>query len=95
MMEARRKEMDYFKSKDVMELVPYDEAVTRTCKKPISVRWADVNNGDDDMPNSRSRRVARGIRLAGVESIFAPTQPLEALRTILSMASTKLRGDTW
>ena len=59
----------------------------------ISVRWVDVNKGDDGCPTIRSRLVAREIRNAGSESVFAPTPPLEALRTILSLATTRLPGD--
>ena len=36
--------------------------------------------------------MAREIRVPVQESIFAPTTPLEALRTVLSMATTDLVG---
>ena len=36
--------------------------------------------------------MARELRLPGQESIFAPTPPFEALRTVLSMAMTDLPG---
>ena len=36
--------------------------------------------------------VARQIRQAGEEAIFAPTPPLEALRSIILMAATDLPG---
>ena len=58
-------------------------------KLPITVKWVDVNKGDDDEPNYRSRLVAREIKRRGEESIFAPTPPLEALRVILSLLATK------
>ena len=61
-------------------------------KPPISVKWVDVNKSDDEEPNYRSRLVAREIRVPGEASIFAPTPPLEALRTVLSMAATDLKG---
>ena len=51
--------------------------------------------GDDQSPNVRSRLVAREIRPPGCESVFAPTPPLEALRTVLSLACTKLTGEHW
>ena len=70
----------------------FEEAKRRTGKPPISVRWVDVNKGDDVNPNIRSRLVARQIRQPGEEAIFAPTPPLEALRTILSLASTDIAG---
>ena len=64
----------------------------RTGKLPITVKWVDVNEGDDGSPNYRSRLVAREIRLPGQEGIFAPTPPLEALRTVLSLATTDIKG---
>ena len=64
------------------------EARRVTWKPPITVRWVDVNKGDNTCPNVRSRLVARQIRQAGEDAIFAPTPPLEALRSVLSMAAT-------
>ena len=90
--EARQKELDFFESKEVWKLRAFDEAKRRTGKPPITVRWVDVNKGDDVHPNIRSRLVARQIRQPGEEAIFAPTPPLESLRTILSMAATDITG---
>ena len=64
------------------------EAWKKTGRPPISVRWEEVNKGDDDNPNYRSRLVAREIRMAGEDSISAPTPPLETLRMVLSHATT-------
>ena len=58
----------------------------------MTVRWVDVNKRDDPNPNVRSHLVARRIRQAGEEAMFAPTPPLEALRSIISMAATDLPG---
>ena len=85
--------MEYFDSKGVWSVRSVDEAGTCKGRKPITVRWVDVNKGDDDHPVIRSRLVARDIRGAGVDSIFAPTPPLEALRTVLSLACSRLPGD--
>ena len=68
------------------------EARRVTGKPPITVRWVDVNKGDNTNPNVRSRLVARQIRQAGEDAIFAPTPPLEALRSILSLAMTDFPG---
>ena len=59
---ARKKELEYFDGKDVWELRPISECRRLTGKAPVTVRWADVNKGDDVNPNVRSRRVARQIR---------------------------------
>ena len=91
--EARGKELEYFEAKLVWELRTIDECRRRTGKAPITVRWVDdTNKGDNVNPNVRSRLVARQIRHAGEEAIFAPTHPLEALRSISSMAASDLPG---
>ena len=51
--------------KQVWDKRPRSEALARTGKAPIAVRWIDTNKGDDDCPNYRSRLVAREIRKAG------------------------------
>ena len=91
--EARRKELEYFATKKVWELRDRGEAVRRQGKPPISVRWVDINKGDDEEPNYRSRLVARENRRAGEDPVFAPTPPLESIRTILRLAATDLLGE--
>ena len=59
---ARAKEMEYFDGKDVWELRSIEECRKHTGKPPVTVRWVDVNKGDDVNPNIRSRLVARQIR---------------------------------
>ena len=62
------------------------------------MRWVCTNKGDHDKPNVRCRLVARQIRRAGTDFVFAPTPPLEALRTVLSCAVTQFEGEpekTW
>ena len=89
---ARKLELDYFNGKCVWEKRPIAEARRVSGKPPITVRWVDVNKGDNANPNVRSRLVARQIRQAGEDAIFAPTPPLEALRSILSIATTDFPG---
>ena len=89
---ARRKELEYFCSKQVWEKRPRAESLAKMGKPPITVRWIDVNKGDDVVPNYRSRLVAREIRRHGEDPIFAPTPPLESLRTVLSFAATDVEG---
>ncbi len=90
---ARRKELEYFNSKHVWDVRDRAEALRRQGKPPISVRWIDVNKGDDSDPNYRSRLVAREIRRAGEDPIFAPAPPLESIRTVLSLAATQLPSE--
>jgi hypothetical protein len=89
---ARQKEFEFFDSKNVWSLKAFDECRRKTGKPPVTVRWVDVNKGDDVNPNIRSRLVARQIRQPGEEAIFAPTPPLESLRTILSLAASDMPG---
>ena len=89
---AIQKELDYFETKGVWKLEPVANARKLTGKEPISVRWVNTNKGDDIVPNVRARLVAREMKNAGDEAIFAPTPPLEALRTVLSLAVTQLPG---
>ena len=88
---ARMKELAFFHSKGVWVKVPREKARATTGKNPISVRWVDVNKGDEAAPNYRSRLVARQIKALDRtgDSYFAPAPPLEALRTVLSLAMTR------
>ncbi len=92
--EARRKELEYFHTKGVWIKRPKGEAKMRTGRAAISVRWVDVNKGDDLNPRYRSRLVARQLKARdnSKESFFAPTPPLEALRTVVSFAASEI-GD--
>ena len=90
---ARATELEYFREKKVWTIRKVEEALRRTGKPPITVRWVEVNKGDDLCPKIRSRLVAREIRLKGEEAIFAPTPPLESLRMVLSHATTSFPGE--
>ncbi len=94
-VKARAKELQYFHDKGVWVKRPRGEAHARTGKGAISVRWVDVNKGDDFNPRYRSRLVARQLKAhdKSGSSFFAPTPPLEALRTALSLAATTV--GTW
>ena len=89
---ARKKDIYHFISKSVWELRTINEARTKMGRSPISVRWVEVNKGDVMNPNIRSRLVAREIRTAGQDAIFAPTPPPESWRMVLSMATKKFEG---
>ena len=66
----------------------------RRGKPPITTRWVDVNKGDEENPNYRSRSVVRQLKAHAHSgtNYFAPAPPLEALRTIVSLAATPARG---
>ena len=89
---ARAKELKYFGDKGVWRKVSKAMARAKTGRAPISVRWVDVNKGDELHPNYRSRLVARQLKALdhSGKSYFAPAPPLEALRTVVSMATTRM-----
>ncbi len=91
---ARMCELEFFHSKGVWVKVPMATARKQTGRPPITVRWVDVNKGDELRPNYRSRLVARQMRAQDTSgnSYFAPAPPLEALRTVISLAMTEI-GD--
>ena len=58
---ARMEEIEGIKTFKVYDKVPRNEAYERTGRKPIAVRWVDVNKGDDINPEIRCRLVAKEI----------------------------------
>ena len=58
-------------------------------KNPIGVRWVDINNGDDEEPDYRSRLVAQEVSMDKREDLFAATPPLEAKKMLFSWAVTE------
>eukprot|EP00973_Karenia_brevis_P046223 6408888-Karenia_brevis.AAC.1 len=60
-----------------------------TGKKPIGVRWVDVNKQDDVNPKYRSRLVAKQFKTSNDPDLYAATPPLEALKIIISIAATR------
>lgn len=60
--EARKLEIHYFRQMEVYPKVPWRDATDATGKPPIKVRWVDVNKGSKEMPEVRSRLVAKEIK---------------------------------
>lgn len=90
--EARLKELEEFRQKSVYKKVPLTRCFDKTGRPPISVRWVDINKGDDANPNYRSRLVARQMEKSGdLVDLFAATPPLEAKKMLFSMAATEHR----
>ena len=90
---ARATAIEYFKGKEVWTLRKVSEALRRQGKPPITVRWVEVNKGDDLNPKIRSRLAARETRRKGEEAIFAHTPPLDSLRMMLSHANTQFPNE--
>ena len=84
---ARKLEITYAEKKPVWKKIPRSQAKARGWKV-IRSRWIDINKGDDDNPNYRSRMVGKEFNDHEIEGLFAATPPLEALRLLLSWAAT-------
>ena len=77
---ARAKELEFSSSKGVWMKVLRRRAFERTGRPPISVRWVDVNKGDEHEPNYRSRLVARQLKatdMSGKSHFAAQQLPLK------------------
>lgn len=87
---AREEEMEEVRKHGIYTKVSNDVCVQRTGRRPIAVRWVDINKGDADHPDYRSRLVAKEInRKKKKDNIFAATPPLEALKMLLAFAVTE------
>ena len=82
---ARKEEIQYFKSMDVYEKVSLDECWKTTGNAPIRVKWVDINKGDSQNPNYRSRLVAMEFKKDERPEWYAATPPSECLKIILSL----------
>ena len=56
---ARAEELEYFSSLPVWDITRTQECWDVTGKPPISTKWVDVNKGDQESYDVRSRLVAR------------------------------------
>ena len=84
---ARAEEMEFFKKLGVYKRVPRSRFAELNGKM-TSVKWLDTNKGDRLNPNHRSRLVAREFNQGKDDTLYASTPPLEAMRLIVSHAST-------
>ena len=84
---ARMQELGYVKDKKVWVKITRKEAIRRGMKI-IKTRWIDINKGDVEDPNYRSRFVAKEFNVDKQEGLFAATPPLEALKMLIGEAAT-------
>ena len=89
---ARREEIAYFREREVYEKVSLNECWRTTGSAPIGVKWVDVNKGDSQHPNYRSRLVAMEFKRDERPEWYAATPPSECLKILLSlMAGSRKR----
>ena len=86
---ARVEEIEEFNKHRVYVKVPIEECIRVTGKKPIGSRWVDINKGDENNPEYRSRLVAKEIKKDNNQDLFAATPPLEAKKLLMSLAMTE------
>ena len=86
---ARKEEIAEFKKHQVYVKVPLQECYDITGKQPLGIRWIDINKGDEEYEEYRSRLVAKEIKRDKREDLFAATPPLEALKALFSLAVTE------
>ena len=82
-IKARLTEMNFFKNMGVYTKVKKEKGM-----EIISTKWLDVNKGDKDKPNFRSRLVGRELNLYKRDDLFAGTPPLESLRFMASLCAS-------
>ncbi|CAK0792782.1 unnamed protein product, partial [Prorocentrum cordatum] len=89
---ARRLEMDFMAQLGAWVYAREEDCQRELGRRPLSVRWVDIDEGDADRPGCRSRLVVQETKaqstIAGgdIGAVFAATPPLECFRLICSMA---------
>ena len=85
---ARAEDMREFKKHGVYTKVPIEECMRETGNKPIGHRWVDIDKGDRNNPNYRSRLVAKEINVCRRDDLFAATPPWEQLKMLIALFMT-------
>ena len=86
---AREEAIEEYRQHGVHVKVPESECWDRTGKKPIGSKRVDINKGDNDSPEYRSRFVAKEINKDNSQDLFGATPPLEAKQLLMSFAMTE------
>ena len=96
-IKAREEEIKQVYAHKIYDKVPEKECYDITGAAPVGTKWIDINKGDEDRYNIRSRLVAQEYSQGKLSTIFAATPPLEAKKALLSMAVTEGigHGDGW
>ena len=89
---TRKEELKYFDEMGVYKYATMEECWSATGAGPIGTRWIDINKGDTNRPNYRSRLVAKEFRVDVRPELFAATPPTECLRLLLSRAAEDKRN---
>ena len=85
---ARKTEMEEVSKHNLYTKVPVEKCWQATGAAPIKTKWIDINKGDRNKPEYRSRWVAKEIVHEKRDDLFAATPPLEMIKMLLSIAVT-------
>ena len=88
---ARPEEMAWYEKFKAFEVTD-ETCVSRTGRKPISLRWRAINEGDNERVEVRSRLVAREIKQKGTDSYFAGTPLLALGRDVVGHAASQSKS---
>ena len=88
-IDARKAEMQLVKHHKIYSKRPIKECRDETGEDPVGTKWLEINKGDENNYNIRARLVAQEFTKGKLEKIFAATPPLEAKKTLLSLAVTE------
>ena len=90
MHEASEEEIKYLKDdRCVYKYASWQEALQRSGKQPLRLKWIDANTGGKFHPLCRSRLVCIEVWQKGIESICSATLPLETLRVLVAKATSE------
>ena len=91
---ARADEIQGVHDYKVFDKVPIKECWDNTGENPVSTRWLDLNKGDDENPDYRSRWVARQFKGNDKDrdDLFAATPPLEANKMLIAKFAAQRNG---
>ena len=95
-MAARADEVKGVYNHKLFDKVPIKECWDETGARPVSTRWVDINKGDDEHPDCRSRWVGREFKGKDNDrdDLFAATPPLEAKKALIARAACQKGVDT-
>ena len=68
---------------------PEEMFIKEAGRKPVSVRWLDIDKGDKANPEHRSWIVAQETKRDIRQALFAAVPPLEAKKSLFSIAVTE------
>ena len=87
---ARQCELEYLRDRKVYQYAVTRDAIQRTGRQPLRLKWIDTDKGGVGHSKIRSRLVCTEVRRPGMEPIFAATPPLDSLRALVAKAATHI-----